>query len=249
VVRRSTFNDTNTLRQVTELDAHGMCNGLERGTRSWEAYDNVFNAAGNSRTLYLRGGDGVVFNNAFNYQTIGTPVELIDYRASSGDESIAGQCGYNAEYPRLGPNDYPAPDQIRDAYFWNNKRNGSPTNPTIAGYPYNSNFIQLNRDYFLTPKPGYKPYAYPHPVVQATDAVFSPPPSTHPADVNADSKMELNEATSYGFCWKSAPAVPAGCPANATLDYAVRAGTLWSSSADGTYQFDSTKNPPLCWLP
>src|SRR5213078_1263628 len=35
----------------------------------------------------------------------------------------------------------------------------------------------------------------------------------HPADSNpADYQMALDEATLYGFCWKSAPTIPSGCP-------------------------------------
>src|SRR5437764_13421041 len=74
----------------------------------------------------------------------------------------------------------------------------------------------------------------------------------HPADADGNFLMTLNESTAYGFCWRSAPATPAGCPTGsliATLDNAVRAGTLWNSTGDGSYHYDSTKTCPLCWLP
>src|SRR6266576_595500 len=70
-----------------------------------------------------------------------------------------------------------------------------------------------------------------------------------PSDTNVDFKIDINEATFYGFCWKSAPTVPTGCPANASLDYAVRGGTLYNASADGSYHYDSTQTCPLCWQP
>jgi hypothetical protein len=99
----------------------------------------------------------------------------------------------------------------------------------------------------------YTPFPYPYPLdaqgFPVPGATAPPATAAHPADIDKNSKMTLDEATKYGFCWKSAPVMSAGCPANASLDYAVRAGTLWSSSADGSYNFDSTKNPPLCWVP
>jgi hypothetical protein len=73
----------------------------------------------------------------------------------------------------------------------------------------------------------------------------------HPADINTqDWKMSLNEATQYGFCWKSAPAIPTGCPNPAAdINNAARAGTLWSSTSDGRYTYDSRYQCPLCWVP
>jgi len=59
---------------------------------------------------------------------------------------------------------YPGIDQIRSLYIWNNSANpgnGYTTNGIDNTCPAS---IQLNRDYFLTPKPGYVPYIYPHPL-------------------------------------------------------------------------------------
>jgi len=72
-------------------------------------------------------------------------------------------------------------------------------------------------------------------------------PTPHPADTNSDFLMGLNEATFYGACWKKAPDTSGGCPANATLDYAVRAGTLWNATVNGQYQYNSLATCPLCW--
>ena len=77
-----------------------------------------------------------------------------------------------------------------------------------------------------------------------------PPSPIHPGDNNPqDSKMSINEATKYGSCWKSLPAVPSGCPPGANLNDAVRAGTLFGSTVDGVYHFDGTKVCPQCWVP
>ena len=51
--------------------------------------------------------------------------------------------------------------------------------------------------------------------------VGTPPSSQfHPADKDIDRKINLNEATSFGACWKS------NCQSDATLNNAVRAGYL-----------------------
>lgn len=74
-------------------------------------------------------------------------------------------------------------------------------------------------------------------------------PAPHPADRNPqDWKISLNEATSYGACWRSAPSIPVGCPTpTASLDNAVRAGSLWNASATGDYRFNSGFACPQCW--
>ena len=63
---------------------------------------------------------------------------------------------------------YPALDQIGnpdDLYIWNNTSTGDSVykNPTSnsRGIDY---WLTLGRDYFTTAKPGYRPYAYPHPL-------------------------------------------------------------------------------------
>jgi hypothetical protein len=62
---------------------------------------------------------------------------------------------------------YAGPDQIRSLYIWNNANNSS------NGYTTNGidntcpSSIGLNRDYFLNAKPGYTPFAYPHPLRNA----------------------------------------------------------------------------------
>jgi hypothetical protein len=73
--------------------------------------------------------------------------------------------------------------------------------------------------------------------------------NTHPADTDNNFVMSLDESTKYGACWRSAPAIPAGCSAGANLDYAVRAAVLWTATSDGAYSFDVAQTCPLCWSP
>lgn len=46
-----------------------------------------------------------------------------------------------------------------------------------AGSAIGACFVAINRDYYLSAKPGYTPYAYPHPL-----AVGTPPPDTTPPE-------------------------------------------------------------------
>jgi hypothetical protein len=58
---------------------------------------------------------------------------------------------------------YPAQDQIRDLWIWDNEIQGGPSAPQIDGEA--QGFIEEERDFFTEPKPGYEPYVYPHPLV------------------------------------------------------------------------------------
>jgi hypothetical protein len=75
----------------------------------------------------------------------------------------------------------------------------------------------------------------------------SNPDQNHPADTgpggNSNSKIEPDEATSFGLCWKT------NCKPEATMNNAVRAGTLWNASSDGEYRYDLSAGAcPACWV-
>lgn len=108
-----------------------------------------------------------------------------------------------ANYPPDGVNNSPT-DSVtyvgdsEPAYMWGNSRqpltnvivedygigntNGCPSSPTPDS---SSNYLHLNRDYFngSTPKPGYSPYTYPHPLTtgtpQASTPTFAPVAGTY----------------------------------------------------------------------
>ena len=127
-------------------DSHGLSSS-PRGSRSYEIYHNQYATnitSGLQRSaIGIRGGDGVIFNNTATAK-ISRTIELMVEGFSCGT--------------------YPGPDQIRSLYIWNNSAN--PGN----GYTTNgidntcATSIGLNRDYFLSPSPGYLPYTYPHPL-------------------------------------------------------------------------------------
>jgi hypothetical protein len=92
--------------------------------------------------------------------------------------------GWNAGDAFKVTNGYPALDQIgRDldagadaiqpqrlapVYAWNNKYDGAPCPLRCRMmYPKEDDYIREGRDFFNSPKPGYTPLAYPHPVVAA----------------------------------------------------------------------------------
>jgi hypothetical protein len=128
-------------KDFAQTDAHGKSSS-PRGSRSWEIYNNTYSAnltSGRERTsIGMRGGDGVAFNNTMT-SNIAYPIEI----------QVEGfSCGA-----------WPGPDQIRSAYFWNNSTNGIPYG--IRNDCTSS--LKLGRDYFVTARPGYVPYTYPHP--------------------------------------------------------------------------------------
>jgi hypothetical protein len=141
VFRYNTVIGQDPAKDFAMTDAHGLSSS-PRGSRSYEIYNNQYSSNisnGSQRTAVgIRGGDGVIFNN-----TVGN--------------GIAHTVELDAEGFNCGA--YPGNDQIRSLYIWNNS--------DTAGGTINNNCpssIQQNRDYFLSARPGYSPYAYPHPL-------------------------------------------------------------------------------------
>jgi hypothetical protein len=138
VFRHNTVIATDVTKDFAMADAHGLSSS-PRGSRSWEIYNNNFSANLSSGRVYaaigIRGGDGVIFNNTMG-SNIARAVVL---------ELEGASCGT-----------YPAKDQTRQAWIWNN-------NPGTIDNTCTSS-IQAGRDYFTSARAGYTPYAYPHPL-------------------------------------------------------------------------------------
>jgi len=158
---------------------HGFDSSL--GARWQEIYENRF--YGSIRGWNWRGGGGVVFNNIADSEA-GPNFQVYRATASYGNKGQAPTAkidgypvggtnydtyGYPARYqPATGKNNIPSP-----IYLWNN------TNYTPEVMIGAENFIKLNRDFYVgTPRPGYTPYTYPHPL---STAIVPPPPITVPA--------------------------------------------------------------------
>lgn len=140
VFRHNTVIATDLTKDYAMTDAHGKSSS-PAGSRSYEIYNNTYKANLTSGRVFaaigIRGGDGVIFNNTI------APSNVIAYPIVLSLEGYS--CGT-----------YPAPYQVRQAWIWNNNA-GAITNRCTAS-------IQPGRDYFTSAKPGYVPYAYPHPL-------------------------------------------------------------------------------------
>jgi hypothetical protein len=142
VIRYNTMN-------MAQIDMHGTA-GMT-GARWWEIYENTFNVVQNGnqdKYIGIRAGSGVIFNNhksGFANQGAG------------GIQLIEEDSGYPALY-QIGR----GKNQMLDpAYVWGN----DPAMNVGSG----SSNVQVNRDYFLSAKPGYIPYAYPHPMTGSSN--------------------------------------------------------------------------------
>jgi hypothetical protein len=145
----------NNYQDAASFDMHGKSANWPRGGRYYEIYSNTIkNSIVRNCGVDCRGGGGVIWGNSM-------------YGVSRGTELILENPGYSLD--KAG---YPALDQIgkpSDLYIWNNVGNWNTyislratTNPPTA-HPINY-WIQQGRDYYLTQKPGYTPYTYPHPL-------------------------------------------------------------------------------------
>lgn len=123
------------------VDAHGPGYGWSHGTRMVEIYDNIIETPQhNEAAIAIRGGDGVVFGNTIRgYQT---PILLVVEWGT----------------PDSQKDSYPAKDQIRDLWIWDNDAGRVVIDQTAQG------FVEIGRDLFLEPMPAYTPYTYPHPL-------------------------------------------------------------------------------------
>jgi len=182
VLRRNTFRDG-------FLRAHGTDSTEQvRGTRAIEIYNNTFinNAAAFDSVEELRSGAALFYNNQFSgsggfnhgivlkaFRDNGNfwPVWRRCDGTTDWDQNLPSEHGYacldqpgrgegnlatttaNGLIPATWPNQVLSP-----VYFWNNlgwrDDEGGST----------STRIQLGRDFFNSPKPGYVPYTYPHPL-------------------------------------------------------------------------------------
>lgn len=141
-----------TIRHCTfdyvSIDMHGTAGGV--GARWWEIYENTFdNDSGNNHAwaVSMRAGSGVVYNNEM---------------APGADHEVNyGFCeedtGYPADY-QIGR----GLNQTSDpAYVWNNNEGAGVD---VCDAPEQTGMVQLNRDVFEEPRPGYTALEYPHPL-------------------------------------------------------------------------------------
>ena len=162
----------------THVAQHGCDSGRYRSTFSFEVYDNVMEnrsrASSLPRAMHFRGGTGVVFNNTLKGYAEG--IDVANYRSSEKPVlrrlcSHWGPCdGKNPIDGNEEPNGYPAWDQIgrstrqihEPLYQWNNKFNDKAARINVST---DGQHIKAGRDFHDgVRRPGYRPYAYPHPL-------------------------------------------------------------------------------------
>ncbi|MBR9677354.1 PGF-pre-PGF domain-containing protein [Candidatus Woesearchaeota archaeon] len=174
------------------LDAHDSNeNYPSRGTLGYEIYKNKFYfASGAARTMHLRGGQHMVYDNYFNVG-MNNAIRITSYTYHARPERCTGN-----PYDVDDASGSSCPDQINHAYFWGNKDNcGSDMDNCVGGNTEsvdnlasavlieNTHYFQCStkqeciNDYGLS----YNPYTYPHPLVTG-----SPPPLVEVCDNSVD---------------------------------------------------------------
>jgi outer membrane biosynthesis protein TonB len=145
VFRYNTVTTSNEVKNWGQIDAHGTTSSGQLTTFSWEIYNNSFLSAitdgGTGWALFLRGGDGVVFNNTY----------------AAGVQSGVGLTLEQG----CGGVSYPVAGQIRSAHIWGNSVNATRIYSDGGDC---TPFLQQNREYFFAARPSYTPYVYPHPL-------------------------------------------------------------------------------------
>lgn len=182
VFRHNTVKNTN-------LGHHGFDSGNYRSTFSHEIYGNSF-LAGQARIWCVfrsRGGTGVLFDNAASGD-VGAGFLLVNYRTCclcDDPEHCHTNCSSWGRCDGTNPLDgnedatgYPCRDQVgrgtaqspEPVYEWNNTVNGEDADiavndPWGCSGPSMADHIREGRDFHNdTPRPGYTPYPYPHPL-------------------------------------------------------------------------------------
>jgi hypothetical protein len=179
----------------SSIDAHSV-QGWNRACRRWEVYNNTIQLVGSAyfTPVFIRGGTGVIFNNTIT-GSWGEPFISFDNVRSFENRSewfpigpaAPGVCNGGSIWDgNQAANGWPCRDQIGrggdnvlwtattpypaqssvPAYIWANTINGSPATVQIRNGA--GPWIQAGRDYIQDAgaKPGYTPYAYPHPLIQ-----------------------------------------------------------------------------------
>jgi hypothetical protein len=174
----------NTVYNNGDVGNHGH-DSNDVSDLSREVYENKFihALAGNYYTLLpFRGGTGVIFNNTVTC-TVGqwnSFINLYYYCACPctcpGGECCCPTCSICTSYPCLdqpgrGPDEnHDGVQDLQPIYEWGNTGGiiGSHINVFSALCAQVSVYIQKDRDFFVeTPRPGYVPYPYPHPLILA----------------------------------------------------------------------------------
>lgn len=188
----------NTLTNM-ELHLHGIEGGGSRGTHSYEFYENTGICDGSVncyRMAYLRGGTGVLFNNTWTGDWSSGGLMVVHQCVYTDSCTGFKACDRYPCHDQIGRTTDHDGDTIQDLVpllEWDNTIDGVDVDLTVQDdtYPEMADYIQEGRDYYndtvtYDPTTGcydtsfsadngdvvhlrYKPYVYPHPLVQVVE--------------------------------------------------------------------------------
>jgi PKD repeat protein len=171
------------------VDVHGKQSSHPCGGNTYEIYNNtIIGTEPSTQTdlgIVVRGGDGVIYNNTIS-----------KCEAGNRPKAIAISIDNHGSYP----DKY----QVRELYIWGNTHNGSAITDVFVTDEASS-YIKKGREYFMTAKPGYTAYAYPHPLRSSSvgpevSISASPVSGIAPLTVNFSSQVS-GGSSPYTYSW------------------------------------------------
>lgn len=141
------------------VDVHG---NTPRKGRWIEIYENDWYRDVNlSKTVQLRGGSGVIFGN-----------RLHNKAGAGGSATCELWIEEGGAYPILDQPGRGKDQTLEPVHIWSNQAldEGGGSGGFVVGISEATNgSIQLGRDYELSPRSGYVPFTYPHPLQLGTE--------------------------------------------------------------------------------
>ena len=144
---------------------------------AYEIYKNTFWTSTNKwKAVDIAAGTGVVWGNTFTGDW-SVPIGAMDYKTfdprsvkrcdgtDPADQNTPGQSGWRCQY-QIGSMGEGKSAYGYPLYTWSNTKNGSLVGMQCTD---GCSHVQAGRDFInngSTPKPGYAPYTYPHPLAQ-----------------------------------------------------------------------------------
>lgn len=199
VIRNNTYYDSS-------ITFHGGApndSSPRGGARQFEIYNNTFHRVSNSypmnKWVWVRGSSGVIANNTMDRAD--SPDGFSYANKSEIRLTLACPNAYPMQYQAGQSNPSPEnPPSHPLLIFGNTGAGASDGNFVTVGSSDTAggscatpqNYIQVNRDYYLSNRWGWTPYTYPHPLASGSPA---PPPTGPTSDSTPPSTPSNLSAT------------------------------------------------------